>query len=81
MACVRVQACPAASRAGIWLGKTRLTSGGDEDKKEQEQAQEEEERMKEEGGEEGGGVAPLLKSRDPHLAGGEEHSYRVGPHS
>ena len=44
-----VQACPAASRAGIWLGKTRLTSGGDEDKKEQEQAQEEEERMKEEG--------------------------------
>jgi len=30
--------------------------------------QEEEERMK---GEEEGGVAPLLKSRDPHLAGGE----------
>jgi hypothetical protein len=38
--------------------------------------------MEEEGGEErGGGVAPLLKSRDPHLAGGEKHSYRVGPHS
>ena len=29
------------------------------------------------GGGEGGGVAPLLKSRDPHLAGGELHISRI----
>ena len=56
---------PAASRAGK----------GEQDNKEEEEKKEGEE-GEEEGGEEGEagegeGVAPLLKSRDPHLAGGE----------
>ena len=56
--------CPQSRRAGR---RRRLREGGGEGEEEEEGEGEEEEEEEEEEG-----VAPLLKSRDPHMAAGEK---------